>query len=85
MRYYNPEIERLFDEAKSTSDRAVRAELYRQIVDIVVAQDVAVRQAAEHAPLLRGQQARAGRIREPEGLLERQGLDLAGVAAQDFE
>ena len=40
MRYFNPEIERLFDEAKSTSDRAVRAELYRQIVDIVVAQDV---------------------------------------------
>ena len=40
MRYYNPEIEELFDAAKSTSDRAVRAELYRQIVDIVVAQDV---------------------------------------------
>ena len=40
MRYYNPEIERLFDEAKSTSDRAVRSELYRQIVDIVVNQDV---------------------------------------------
>ncbi len=40
MRYYNPEIERLFDEAKSTSDRAVRADLYRQIVDIVVNQDV---------------------------------------------
>ena len=40
MRYFNPEIERLFDEAKSTSDRAVRSELYRQIVDIVVAQDV---------------------------------------------
>ncbi len=40
MRYYNPEIERLFDEAKSTSDRAIRSELYRQIVDIVVNQDV---------------------------------------------
>ena len=40
MRYYNPEIERLFDEAKSTSDRAVRAELYRQVVDIIVNQDV---------------------------------------------
>ncbi len=40
MRYFNPEIERLFDEAKSTSDRAIRSELYRQIVDIVVAQDV---------------------------------------------
>ncbi len=40
MRYYNPEIERLFDEAKSTTDRAIRSELYRQIVDIVVNQDV---------------------------------------------
>ena len=40
MRYYNPEIERLFDEAKSTTDRAVRAEAYRQIVDIMVNQDV---------------------------------------------
>ena len=42
MRYYNPEIERLFDEGKSTSDRAVRAEVYRQIVDIVVNQDVPI-------------------------------------------
>ena len=42
MRYYNPEIERLFDEAKSTSDRAVRSELYRQIVDIIVNQDVPI-------------------------------------------
>ncbi len=40
MRYYNPEIERLFDEAKSTTDRKVRAEAYRNIVDIVVNQDV---------------------------------------------
>ena len=42
MRYYNPEIERLFDEGKSTSDRAIRAEVYRQIVDIVVNQDVPI-------------------------------------------
>ena len=40
MRYYNPEIERLFDEAKSTTDRNIRAEAYRNIVDIVVNQDV---------------------------------------------
>jgi peptide/nickel transport system substrate-binding protein len=40
MRYYNPEIERLFDEAKSTTDRNFRAENYRKIVDIVVNQDV---------------------------------------------
>ena len=40
MRYYNPEIERLFDEAKSTTDRSFRAENYRKIVDIVVNQDV---------------------------------------------
>ena len=42
MRYYNPEIERLFDEGKSTSDRAIRAEVYRQIVDIIVNQDVPI-------------------------------------------
>jgi peptide/nickel transport system substrate-binding protein len=40
MRYYNPDIERLFDEAKSTTDRNFRAENYRKIVDIVVNQDV---------------------------------------------
>ena len=33
-------IERLFDEAKSTTDRNFRAENYRKIVDIVVNQDV---------------------------------------------
>ena len=42
MRYFNPEIERLFDEGKSTSDRAIRAEAYRQIVDIIVNQDVPI-------------------------------------------
>ena len=39
MRYFNPEIEVLFDQAKNTTDRSVRAEAYRKIVDIVVNKD----------------------------------------------
>ena len=40
MRYYNPEIEALFDEGKSTLDKTVRKPAYARIVDIVINEDV---------------------------------------------
>ena len=40
MRYYNAEIEELFDRGKSTLDKAVRKPAYARVVDIVVNEDV---------------------------------------------
>jgi peptide/nickel transport system substrate-binding protein len=40
MGYYNPKVEELFDAGKSTLDQAVRIPIYKEIMDIVVLQDV---------------------------------------------
>ena len=40
MRYYNAEVEELFDKGKSTLDKAVRKPAYARVVDIVVNEDV---------------------------------------------
>ena len=40
MGYYNEDIERLFDEGKATSDKAVRKDIYTQIVKKIVFEDV---------------------------------------------
>ena len=42
MRYFSEDIEVLFDKGKSTTDRAVRAQAYNDIVDIIVNRDVPI-------------------------------------------
>jgi ABC-type transport system substrate-binding protein len=76
MRYFSQDIEDLFDLGKSTTDRSIRAKAYLDIVDIIVNRDVPLVKLQSMPRFFAAKRAPKGRVREPQGLLERKGLGL---------
>ena len=68
MEYDNPEVDALFDQAKSVYDKDERAKYYQQIVDIVL-EDAPLVKSITHYPIWAAQDGVGGVVLLPKGTL----------------